>query len=158
MSLINSISKIGHENKKKLKIIISPLFLLICFLDLIWPKDENLIIVGSSKGQYKCGSPHIFYNYIKENVQEFEVDYYLPFNHNKNVLDFITYILKCMPRFLKAKTLISSHPPNDFFPFKWSSRKNFINTWHGIPLKSMFFADNNRDRPNLNEIKKLGDT
>jgi len=51
---------------------------------------------------------------------------------------------------------VSSHPPNDFFPFVWwSRRKIFFNTWHGFGLKGIFFADSGDTDHNRKSVLKL---
>ena len=79
-------------------------------------------------------SKKIFYN------PEYKIFFYSPFMKS-TVLAKVKYALICAPIFFRAKFLVSSHPPKDFFPFTWSTKKVFVNTWHGTPLKAMFFSD-----------------
>ena len=69
----------------------------------------------------------------------------------------IRYIIGFAPIFFRAKFLISSHPPYDFIPFSWSKRKILINTWHGIPLKCMYFSDPGATETDLKEVLWMND-
>jgi len=69
----------------------------------------------------------------------------------------MVYIIKFAPTYYRARYLVSSHPPNDFFPFVWwSRRKKLITTWHGFGIKAMFFADSG-DTSDKNKILKLNE-
>ena len=86
---------------------------------------------------------------------EYKIYFFTPFNKKFSFCKLTKYILSFFPIFLKAKFLISSHPPSDFYPFDWSKRKVLINTWHGAPLKSMFFTDKGDTKSNLKWVIKL---
>lgn len=116
-------------------------------IDYLVPKNCNIIIFGSNSGEFISGCPKMIYKYIKKK-NLYKVYYYLPFKEN-NFINIIKYIINFIPIFLRAKFLISSHPPSDFFPFFWSSKKVFINTWHGTPIKAIFFSDKGQGKIEL---------
>lgn len=125
-------------------------------IDYLVPKDDRIIIFGSNGGEYSSGSPRALYEYIRSNDSNYVILYYLPFKKEAGLFNKIKYCFIFAPVFFKAKFLVSSHPPSDFFPFlSWSTKKFFINTWHGIPLKGMFFMDRSVSRMELIRILKL---
>jgi len=144
------------EKLLKLYPILKIIGLFISFIDLITPKNNKVVICGSNGGKFSSGSPKVLANYIKKEIPYLEVYYYLPFKNSFKRISRIRYILKFAPIFFKARFLISSHPPNDFFPFSyWSRRKIMINTWHGIPLKSMFYSEKKAAKTVLKFFSKL---
>ena len=132
--------------------ILTPFEYLIAFLDLVYPKNSKTIVFGSNTGEFVSGSPKVLFEYIKQNHSEYKVYFYTPFKKLLGTYAKIKYILNFAPVFFKAKFLVSSHPPSDFYPFSWSKRKVLINTWHGTPLKAMFFADYSDTKSNLKSI------
>lgn len=156
LDLLRSFRALSLDKLIKLYPLLNLLGLFISFLDLITQKTNRIVICGSNGGKFASGSPKVLANYIEKNVSDLEVHYYLPFKEALNGMARIRYIIKFAPLFFRAKFLISSHPPNDFFPFSyWSRRKIMINLWHGIPLKSMFFADKNASKTVLKFLAKL---
>jgi CDP-glycerol glycerophosphotransferase (TagB/SpsB family) len=123
-------------------------------IDYLIPKDNNLVIIGSNTGEFKSGSPKELFEYITKNHVDTKVHYYLPFQE-KSIINVIKYIFFHSVSFYRCKYLISSHPPNDFFPFMWSQKKILINTWHGTPIKSLFFTDKKETSNSLSRIKYL---
>jgi CDP-glycerol glycerophosphotransferase (TagB/SpsB family) len=132
--------------------ILTPFEYLIAFLDLVYPKNSKTIVFGSNTGEFVSGSPKALFEHIKQNHPEYKIYFYTPFKKSLGTSAKIKYILKFAHIFFKAKFLVSSHPPSDFYPFAWSKRKVLINTWHGTPLKSMFFADLGDTKSNLRRI------
>lgn len=127
------------------------------FIDFVTPKDDKIIVFGSNGGEYKAGSPSALYDYAKSKEPEYRVYYYLPFEGSKTRMESLVYIVKFAPIFFKAKYLVSSHPPSDFFPFYWwSRRKKLVNVWHGVGPKSIFFADTDVARNDLRAVMELG--
>jgi len=149
---------VWHPTKVKYKVLLKKLLFCIGFIfqiiDYLWPKDKKCIVFGSQMGQYMACSPKYVFNYMKLNHPEYNVHYYLPFQ-NCGYWSQIKYILRFAPIFFRAKVLISSHPPFDFVPFDFSSKKILINTWHGIPMKCMFFSDPGASEANLKEIMRV---
>lgn len=129
---------------------------LFRLIDFLWPKHADVIVFGSYLGNYIAGSPKFLYESIKKQHPSRHVVFYCPFR-NKNLKKQICSIIRFAPVFFRAKILISSHPPYDFIPFSWSKRKIFINTWHGIPLKCMFFTDPGAKKESLKEVLWLND-
>jgi len=129
---------------------------IIKIIDYIVPKDNRVLVFGSNGGKYCSGSPKALFKYIKTKHPEYKAFFYMPFNRKLSFLAKIKYILFFAPIFFKAKFLISSHPPTDFFPFiAWSNKKIFINMWHGTPMKNIFFADPKETKMNLRRITML---
>lgn len=155
MSISHSISNLSQRQINIIRALFVPVEYVIQFLDLIYPKNDKLIIFGSNTGEYASGSPHAMYQYIKNNHPEYGVCYYLPFSEKSGLKEQFGYMLRLIPKFLNAKFLISSHPTTDFFPLGWSRRKTLINVWHGVPLKSLFYADPGDNESNLKKIRKM---
>jgi CDP-glycerol glycerophosphotransferase (TagB/SpsB family) len=149
---------IAGLSPRQIRFIRTVLGLFSCFtilLDYLHPKDNRTIVFGSDTGEFISGSPKALFEHIKKRHPEYKVSYYLPFNRSLSMSQRVKYILRFAPVFLRAKFLVSSHPPSDFYPFSWSARKVFINTWHGSPLKSIFFADRGDTKSNLRGICHL---
>lgn len=127
----------------------------MAFLDFLYPKDNKTIVLGSNTGEFVSGSPKALFEHIKQNHPEYKIYFYTSFKKSLGTYAKIKYILNFAPLFFKAKFLVSSHPPSDFYPFAWSNRKVLVNTWHGTPLKSMFFADHGDTKSNLKRIIQL---
>lgn len=125
------------------------------FLDYLYPKNNKMIVFGSNTGEFMSGSPKALFEYIRTNHPEYACYYYLPFEKPLSKYQIVKYVIQVAFTFFRAKFLISSHPSSDFFPFTWSNRKILINTWHGTPLKSMFFADASDTKSNLKRILRL---
>nr|WP_319540131.1 CDP-glycerol glycerophosphotransferase family protein [uncultured Methanospirillum sp.] len=149
---------IRNLTKLEKKIIQKYIFFFVGFffriIDSFWPKKGNVIVFGSQMGFSMSGSPKYVYDHILQHKLPYNVYFYLPFRE-KGVLNQLRYILSFAPVFFKAKILISSHPPYDFIPFSWTRRKVLINTWHGIPLKCMFFSDLSASKADLKEVQRL---
>ena len=157
MSVNNYISDLSLEQSERISKLLIPFQILSSIIDFFYPKKNNYIICGSNTGEYFSGSPKAFYEYVSENCPEYKIFHYHPFRKNNSDLERLRYIIKFFPVFYSARYVISSHPPNDFFPFVWwSGRKIFINTWHGIGIKAMFFADSG-DTGNKNKILRLNE-
>jgi len=154
-----AISNIFQKNKAIKILFYLALLVIETFielLDYLIPKDDRIIIFGSNCGEYSSGSPKALYKYLRNKASDYILYYYLPFKKEKGFFAQIRYFIKFIPIFFRAKILISSHPPSDFFPFiSWSVKKIFINTWHGIPMKRMFFTDKHISKIELIRIINL---
>ena len=149
---------ISGLSPRRIRFIRTILDLFLCFiilLDYLHPKDNRTIVFGSNTGEFISGSPKALFEHMAKHHPEYKVYYYLPFNRSLSMSQRVKYILRFAPLFLSAKFLVSSHPPSDFYPFSWSARKVFINTWHGSPMKSIFFADRGDTTSNLRRIFHL---
>jgi len=134
----------GNRFKKLLVyLVLNYIQTVIELIDYIVPKDDKLIVFGSSGGEFCSGSSKTLYNYVNSEHPEYRSFFYMPFRKDLGFIARLKYIFVFASIFFRAKFLISTHPPTDFFPFiSWSTKKNFINVWHGIPMKRMFFMDN----------------
>jgi CDP-glycerol glycerophosphotransferase (TagB/SpsB family) len=155
MSINQFIARLSQRQMEMIVFISAPFRYFMEFLDFVYPKDNKDIVFGSNTGEFASGSPKVLFEYFKENHPQYKVNFYLPFEKPLDMYARIKYIIKFAPVFFRAKFLVSSHPPSDFYPFIWSSRKILINTWHGAPLKSMFFADSGDTKSNLRRIARL---
>jgi len=157
MSVNKFIADLSLEKSERITKLLIPFQILSSIIDFLYPKKDTYIICGSNTGEYFSGSPKAFYEYVSENCPEYKIFHYQPFRKNNSQWEIILYIVKFFPIFYRARYLISSHPPNDFFPFVWwSRRKIFIDTWHGLGIKAMFFADSGHFS-NKNKIFKLNE-
>ena len=135
-----------------LLILIPPFFRL---LDIHTPKDNKMLFIGSGDGKYRSGSSNALNDYIKRNGIDLKTYYYLP-NESAEPLKLREY-LKAGRMFLRARYLVTTNPPGDFFPFTdWSSRKVLINFGHGTPVKNVGFADPNCSKYLLRSFKRIG--
>ena len=152
MSISQFIAHLSQRQIRFIRFILTPFEYLIAFLDFVYPKNSKTIVFGSDTGEFVSGSPKALFEHIKQNHPEYGIYFYTPFEKSLDTYAKLKYILKFAPVFFKAKFLVSSHPPSDFYPFSWSNRKVLVNTWHGTPLKSMFFADFCDTKSNLKRI------
>lgn len=157
MSISQFISNLSQKQINIIRTLLVPIQYLFCILDLLYPKNDKLIIFGSNTGEYMSGSPSVLYKYVETYQNQYSSHYYLPFNKKMNFKERVGYVIQFLPTFLNAKFLISSHPTFDFFPFSWSKRKILINVWHGVPLKSLFYADAGESEKNLKDIRRMID-
>lgn len=148
-------SKSSKNKKSVILILLVPIQSLIRLIDYFYPKDKKSILFGSNMGEYISGSPKALYDYILINHPEYKVNFYNPFRRDASFRDILLYIITYAHIFFRAKFLVGSHPPHDFFPYLWSEKKIFINAWHGTPLKSVFYADLNEKENNLKSIDSL---
>jgi len=157
MAFSNLLSRI--QTNSKIVNFSLPFEIIISFIDYLYPKDNKVIILGSNTGKYISGSPRTLYEYIKKNNDaNYELYYYLPFQKSSDIFNQIKHILRFAPIFFRARFLVSSHPPTDFFPFiSWSKKKVFINTWHGTPLKSILFADKGETKSDLRRVLRFNE-
>lgn len=156
MSISQLISQFSKRQTRILVVLLTSLEYLMSLLDFLYPKDNNLVVFGSNTGEFASGSSKALYAYMKKNSPEYNTYFYTPFKKSLNMRAKISYIIMFAPLFFRAKFLVSSHPPTDFFPFvSWSSKKVFINVWHGTPLKAMFFADPGETKDDLRRMLRL---
>jgi len=157
MAINKFIAGLSIEKIDKIALLLIPFQILSSIIDFLYPKSDNYIICGSNTGEFFSGSPKAFYEYVSKHRPEYKIFHYYPFQKMNSKWEITWYIVKFFPIFYKARYLVSDHPPNDFFPFVWwSRRKILINTWHGFGLKATFFADAG-DTSNLNRILKLNE-
>jgi CDP-glycerol glycerophosphotransferase len=131
--------------------------LLVRFLDRVTSKDPRTIFFGSNMGRYFYGSPKALFDYMKEkHADEFEMYYYL----DREETGDTRCICKGrffrdgnLGKFLRAGTVIGSHGMYDFGPWGFSKKKKLINTWHGVPLKTIGFSYKKAPEKLLKEIE-----
>jgi CDP-glycerol glycerophosphotransferase (TagB/SpsB family) len=156
MSILQIGFRISPARRRLLNIILFPVRLIITVLDFAFHKDNHLIVFGSNGGEHRSGSPKALFDYVQKKQRKFKGVYYAPFETTKNRYELVRYVIKFAPSFFRAKYLVSSHPPTDFLPFVWwSKRKVLINAWHGVPLKAMFFADKDTGLNDLRMVKSI---
>jgi hypothetical protein len=115
MSVNKFIAGLSLEKSDKISKLLIPFQILSSIIDFLYPKKDTYIICGSNTGEYFSGSPKAFYEYVSENCPEYKIFHYHPFRKNNSQWETILYIVKFFPIFYRARYLISSHPPNDFF-------------------------------------------
>ena len=155
MSINQFIARLSPRRIRFIRVILALFSCFTILLDYLHPKDNRTIVFGSNTGEFISGSPKALFEHVEKHNPEYKVYYYLPFNRSLSMSQRIKYILRFATVFLGAKFLVSSHPPSDFYPFSWSARKVLINTWHGSPMKSIFFADSGETESNLRMIRHL---
>jgi len=121
------------------------------FLDLLVPKNKRLVVFGCSSGTAWRGNTRALYEYIVSHPCGLEAYYYLR-PRQRGVRDkrcVCGLSWRAASVLLRAKTYVSSHGIGEFFPYMCSRRKLVVQTWHGIPLKTLLFTEKNlspRDR------------
>lgn len=156
MSVLRFVSRISRSQARVLNALLTLLEYSVETIDLLYPKDDKMVICGSDTGEFASGDPKAFHEYLQKNHPEYQAYFYKALERSIHIHKRIKQIILFAPKYFRAKFLISSHPPKDFFPFiSWSKRKIFINTWHGTPLKSMFFEDSSATKDELYGIMRL---
>lgn len=120
-------------------------------LNNIIPKD-NKKIVFISRPDYSDNSK-VFYEYIKNKdkynfvwiVEKEEVVNTL---QSKGIVACENYSVKAILSLLTARYIVSTH--NNFLGIK-SKKQKYIALWHGMPLKTIYFLENDYDK-NLKHI------
>jgi CDP-glycerol glycerophosphotransferase (TagB/SpsB family) len=154
MSALKFFSNLSSKQRSLILNLMTPIEIFSEVIDYFIPKDKKLIICGSDSGQFRSGSPKAFFEDIKNSNSCYSIFYYSPLA-KIGIIPKMQYIISFAPIYFRARFLVGSHPPKDFLPFSWSKRKIFVNTWHGIPLKAMFFADKGDTRSSLRGILQL---
>ncbi|PMO06761.1 hypothetical protein BCT21_04860 [Vibrio sp. 10N.222.55.F9] len=112
----------------------------IGIIDYFWPKKNNYILCCSDGMRSLNGNVlKLFIQLAKE--PNFKVRYYSKKKEYSNYVNLRS--LRGLLFFLNTRYLIGSHGHKDFF-YPFSSKKIYIQTWHGIPLKAMGALDKNR--------------
>lgn len=130
----------------------------VYLLDIITPKDDNLIIFSSNGGNTASGHPRAMFNYISKNHPNYKMYFIMTKNGYTGDLpkESVLYInsLTTALIFIKARYLIGSHILRDFRPFMFSKRKIYLQTWHGVSFKKTFFSMGDVLNPQLQAPKK----
>jgi CDP-glycerol glycerophosphotransferase (TagB/SpsB family) len=154
MPLLRLVYQFSQRQRRIIYIILTPLEYITAFLDFFYPKDNKTVMFGSDNGEFVSGSPKVLFEYMKKNHPEYKIFFYSPFMKLKT-LEKVKYVLTCAPIFFRAKFLVSNQSSKDFFPFAWSTKKIFVNTWHGTPLKAMFFSDHDASNSSLRTVLRM---
>jgi len=116
--------------------------------DFLMPKDKHLVVFGSSLGRLLCGNSQALFDYVTNHPCGLRAYYYL--RHRPGGVQDHRCVFGLSWRaiyiLLRARTFVSTHGIDDFFPFMCSRRTLVVNTWHGLPLKTMLFTDKNLSR------------
>ncbi|MFC7393005.1 CDP-glycerol glycerophosphotransferase family protein [Scopulibacillus cellulosilyticus] len=136
--------------RRFLKLIIQVILLPIYLLGKLIPKRRDLVIFGSSRGEYYSDNSKYLYEFILKNDVGF---CYYWLTKNKNLaLNFkgknfvYIYSLKGLCLMLRANIAIITHQLNDLFPPLLGGTK-IIQLWHGTPLKEIgFLSDGWKER------------
>lgn len=128
--------------EKFLKLIIK----LITLIGSVFLKENNIVLIANGLKNFD-GNSKYFYNYLKENNDENDdiefywitnsIDEYKKLINNKiNVL--YCYSIKGIITIIKAKFYVITISVDDIVPGIFvSNRKIVIQTWHGIPIKTL---------------------
>ncbi|CAG21061.1 CDP-glycerol glycerophosphotransferase family protein [Photobacterium profundum] len=135
------------EFKKYIRLLI---FKMVWLLDIIIPKNNHQILFSSNSRNVFSGNSKALYNDFI-NDENFIIKYTVKsFNNDINYIDIKS--LRGVWYFLRSRVVIGTHGLSDFY-YDFSSRKIFIQTWHGTPLKKLGLCDENNAN-NLNEVHK----
>jgi len=132
---------------------------LVIFLDYFYSKDKRIIICGSSNGRQFYGCPRVIYDYlVKECAKEFDIYYYLnegPADDPRCLRQGGNFNWKTIKKVLRARTIIGSHGLQDFGPWEFSSKKLFLHTGHGFPIKAVALANKVVSKKEVAEWKRM---
>lgn len=125
---------------------------LFYFIDLIVPKNNEIVIFASQRGErYVDNSRYLFLNFIKKYNDEFKIfwvtknnDTYKKVRKETSLENVIhNFSLKGIILILRAKNIFVSYSlERDIANLKLSNKKrNIIQLWHGIPIKKLVKLD-----------------
>jgi len=126
-----------------MKVFTKSIGVIFYLFSFIWPK-KNIVIFGASRGErYFDNSKALFLYYLEQGH-----DAYWIYTKKKPCVEKIdssrfvkaNSVRGCM-LVLQAKLAFSSYGTLDFWLYRFSSRTLFVQLWHGIPLKNIFFAE-----------------
>lgn len=132
--------------KQAFTIIFRYILNLLYQLACKWIKEEDTVIIAGHGAKYLVGNNAYLFHYLEDIRPSFDYFFY---TKNKTIFRSLrnehpgkilyAYSLKTFIIFLKARVLIVSTGPEDFFPYFLQSRKKIINIWHGTPIKNIGF-------------------
>jgi len=118
---------------------------LFRFLDYIWPKDQNLIVLSGVRDVgYSDNSRYLFERFLEAYSGEFEIFWVTPtkellgdFSIEKRMRSQLVYqySAKGILSLLRAKTIFFCWGSSDLPGTDFSKRTITIQLWHGIPIK-----------------------
>lgn len=111
-------------------------------LDFLVPKNNRLILISSCGGNYPYGNALAVFRHIVKEEPDYKCFFILR-NRNKRLEfgDWLSFDLRGLWCFLRARYIMMTHGESDFDPFGVSPRKRVVQLWHGVPLKAMSLAE-----------------
>lgn len=104
-------------------------------IDLFYPKNRNIYIIGANSGEYLNGNAKVMYNYL--NNEGYEV-YFLSYKNYKDIKTVNENTKEGLKSILKAGTFLITHGDLDIGRY-WNSfmkRRRIVFLWHGLPFKN----------------------
>ena len=115
-------------------------------LSYIIPKNNNLYLFGAGRGTLFKGNPKYLYLYLLKNEYPYQISW---ITKNRSVYDRLNeksypvlkmYSIMGFWKILKAKYLIIEMSARDVYFIGYiAGNFNFIQTWHGTPLKKIWY-------------------
>lgn len=104
-------------------------------LDFITPKDNRLLVFGSSGGKHVTGNSKALFEHVESSSEDhLRCVYFTREERSRSCYRSIERIsISTIWTFLRARTLLSTHGLGDFGWLRPSSRKHYIKLWHGRP-------------------------
>jgi CDP-glycerol glycerophosphotransferase (TagB/SpsB family) len=146
------LSKLYSYSIRKLRnIIFIFLSMIFKFLDILFPKQNNLIVFAQKNNLFSDNSK-AFFEFINNNKNEFETIWFVDSKNEKEKFKKkygyknvkLMFSIDGLLTLLKARTVVISNALQDFFPyFSPSFRKEAIQLWHGIKWSKKFEFPNN---------------
>lgn len=149
------------SEQKGASIILGSVFRL---LDLLWPKDRNLIVFsgGRSLG-YSDNSRYLFERFLEAYGEEFESLWVTPDESilrdvgiSENARNHMKYLYSIdgIKSLLRAGTVFYSWGPSDLPGTGFSKRTLVIQLWHGIPVKRIGVCAKHLDEGEIRSAKR----
>lgn len=103
--------------------------------------DENLVLIVANTGKNFSGSPRAIYDYMKEHSEYDKFHVVWAFNHPENYQgEFLDMVHMDSPEYVKialqAKYWITDNNIERSLQFK-NPETIYLNTWHGVALKTI---------------------
>lgn len=126
------------------------IFKLVTILDFLVPKNNRQVLISSSGMKHLSGNALAIFDRLVQD-DRFLVMHAVYSKGDKNAIKLNTF--KGLWFFLRSKHIIGTHGSADFFFFP-SSKKNYIQTWHGSPFKLIGLCERNSDHKRVKILKR----
>ncbi|UBM61659.1 CDP-glycerol glycerophosphotransferase family protein [Candidatus Sulfidibacterium hydrothermale] len=129
-----------------------------------WTKEDNAVIIAGHGAKYFTGNNQYFFQYLCQIQPVFPFFFFTKDKKTYQNLQkkypgkiLYAYHAKTFVRMAKAKVLMVTTGPDDFFPFPLSPKKKIINLWHGTPLKNIGLLAPDADTKSLSAFSEAID-
>jgi CDP-glycerol glycerophosphotransferase len=124
----------------------------VFILDHIVPKKDNSFLISSNGGKFLSGNAKYLFDYLSKDPR-LKVKFVNNSCDERSEDNISLKTFTGLIFFLQAKYLIGTHGQGDFF-YPFSSKKIYVQTWHGTPIKKMGFCDVSCNSQAQNKIRQ----